>query len=72
MSMETNDVLTLDKVVKDQRKDFHLKVLIWSYRGTNRGDVKAKFDLEARAWIFSQLHPRNGFKIGGGLEETLA
>ena len=26
-SMETNDVLTLDKVGKDQRKNFHLKML---------------------------------------------
>jgi len=30
----------------------------------------AKFDLRARAWIFSKFHHQNGIKIGGGLEET--
>jgi len=29
-----------------------------------------RFDLGARAWLFSQLYRWNGLKFGGGLEGT--
>jgi len=45
-------------------------VLICSYEALALGIPGKKFDLRARAWLFSQLHHQNGFKIAGGLEET--
>jgi len=72
-SLATNKILKPDKEGgKDQRKDFHLKVLICSYEALALGIPGKKFDLGARAWLFSQLHRHNGFKIRGGLEETPA
>ena len=31
---------------------------------------QSHFDPKAKAWIFSQIHRRNGLKFGGGFEET--
>lgn len=56
---------------KDQRRNIHLKVLNCSSKVLAFGDAREKFDHRARAWLFSQLHRRNGLKFGRSLEETL-